>query len=97
MGGDLTFNDILGHTTIVRLSNLATPELMVAVSRFMLQKIYSDMLQVIDQSEIRIMAVIDEAQNHPDDEILTELVREARKYGVGLLLALSPKDFDCGI
>ena len=35
----LTFEDILGQTTIIRLSNLATPELMVAVSRFVLQKI----------------------------------------------------------
>ncbi|HPM10550.1 MAG TPA: DUF853 family protein, partial [Paludibacter sp.] len=94
-GGDLTFNDILGHTTIVRLSNLATPELMVAVSRFMLQKIYSDMLAKGPTNQIRVFAVIDEAHKLSYDETLTELVREARKYGVGLLLASqSPKDFD---
>lgn len=94
-GGDLTFNDILGRTTIVRLSNLATPELMVAVSRFMLQKIYSDMLAKGPTNQIRIFAVIDEAHKLSYDETLTELVREARKYGVGLLLASqSPKDFD---
>jgi len=94
-GGDLTFDDILSHTTIVRLSNLATPELMVAVSRFMLQKIYSDMLAKGPTNQIRIFAVIDEAHKLSYDETLTELVREARKYGVGLLLASqSPKDFD---
>jgi len=94
-GGDLTFNDILNHTTIVRLSNLATPELMVAVSRFMLQKIYSDMLAKGPTNQIRVFAVIDEAHKLSYDETLTELVREARKYGVGLLLASqSPKDFD---
>jgi len=94
-GDDLTFNDILGHTTIIRLSNLATPELMVAVSRFMLQKIYSDMLAKGPTNKIRVFAVIDEAHKLSYDETLTELVREARKYGVGLLLASqSPKDFD---
>ncbi|MGV8080003.1 MAG: ATP-binding protein [Syntrophales bacterium] len=94
-GSDLTFNDILSHATIVRLSNLATPELMVAVSRFMLQKIYSDMLAKGPTNQIRVFAVIDEAHKLSYDETLTELVREARKYGVGLLLASqSPKDFD---
>ncbi len=94
-GSELAFNDILSYTTIVRLSNLATPELMVAVSRFMLQKIYSDMLAKGPTNQIRVFAVIDEAHKLSYDETLTELVREARKYGVGLLLASqSPKDFD---
>lgn len=94
-GSDLSFDDMLKKTTIIRLSNLATPELMVAVSRFMLQKIYSDMLAKGPINKIRIFAVIDEAHKLSYDETLTELVREARKYGVGLLLASqSPKDFD---
>src|SRR5207249_2852274 len=38
------FEAILRETHVLRLSNLATPELMVAVSRFVLQKIYADML-----------------------------------------------------
>jgi hypothetical protein len=91
----LTFEDILGQTTIIRLSNLATPELMVVVSRFVLQKIYSDMLAKGPVNNIRVFAVIDEAHKLSYDETLTELVREARKYGVGLLLASqSPKDFN---
>ncbi|MBA7547463.1 hypothetical protein ES705_39885 [subsurface metagenome] len=92
---DFTFEDILNHTTIIRLSNLATPELMVTVSRFVLQKIYSDMLAKGPVNTIRVFAVIDEAHKLSYDETLTELVREARKYGIGLLLASqSPKDFD---
>ena len=92
---DLTFDDILNQTTIIRLSNLATPELMVAASRFVLQKIYSDMLAKGPINNIRVFAVIDEAHKLSYDETLTELVREARKYGIGLLLASqSPKDFD---
>ena len=39
-----SFNRILSHTSIIRLSNLGTPELMVAVRRFVLQKTYATML-----------------------------------------------------
>jgi hypothetical protein len=40
-------------------------------------------------------AVVDEAHKLSYDETLTELIREARKYGVGILLASqSVKDFD---
>ncbi len=93
--GDFSFENILKQTTVIRLSNLATPELMVAVSRFVLQKIYSDMLAKGPTSKLRVFAVIDEAHKLSYDETLTELVREARKYGIGLLLASqSPKDFD---
>jgi Type IV secretion-system coupling protein DNA-binding domain len=80
---------------ILRLSNLATPELMVAVSRFALQKIYADMLAKGPSHTIRVFAVVDEAHKLSYEETLTELIREARKYGVGIVLASqSVKDFD---
>ncbi|MCA0453974.1 MAG: type IV secretion system DNA-binding domain-containing protein [Chloroflexi bacterium] len=89
------FESILKHTTIIRLSNLATTELMVAVSRFVLQKLYSYMLAQGPSNHLRIFAVIDEAHKLSYEETLTELIREARKYGVGILLASqSVKDFD---
>jgi DNA helicase HerA-like ATPase len=79
----------------MRLSNLATPELMVAVSRFVLQKIYADMLAKGPSNSVRVFAAIDEAHKLSFEETLTELIREARKYGVGILLASqSVKDFD---
>lgn len=44
---------------------------------------------------MRIFAVVDEAHKLSYEETLTELIREARKYGVGILLASqSVKDFD---
>lgn len=86
---------ILRQTSIIRLSNLATPELMVAVSRFVLQKIYSDMLARGPVGHLRVFAAVDEAHKLSYEETLTELIREARKYGVGILLASqSVKDFD---
>lgn len=93
--GSQSFDRIFSRTSIIRLSNLATPELMVAVSRFVLQKIYASMLSKGPCDHIRVFAVIDEAHKLSYDETLTELIREARKYGVGILLASqSVKDFD---
>ncbi len=90
-----SFEAILEDTCVLRLSNLATPELMVAVSRFVLQKLYADMLAKGPTNEMRIVAVVDEAHKLSYEETLTELIREARKYGVGILLASqSVKDFD---
>jgi DNA helicase HerA-like ATPase len=68
---------------------------MVAVSRFVLQKIYAIMLSKGPSSQLCVFAVVDEAHKLTYDETLTELIREARKYGVGILLASqSVKDFD---
>ena len=94
-GNNKSFDRILFRTSIIRLSNLATPELMVAVSRFVLQKIYATMLSKGPSGQLRVFAVVDEAHKLSYDETLTELIREARKYGVGILLASqSVKDFD---
>lgn len=94
-GNAQSFEDVLSRTSIVRLSNLATPELMVAVSRFVLQKIYANMLSKGPSDQLRVFAVVDEAHKLSYDDTLTELIREARKYGVGILLASqSVKDFD---
>lgn len=90
-----SFEAILQKTHVLRLSNLATPELMVAVSRFTLQKIYSDMLARGPSNTMRVFAAVDEAHKLSYEETLTELIREARKYGVGILLASqSVRDFD---
>jgi hypothetical protein len=95
IGDTKSFDRILSRPSIIRLSNLATPELMVAVSRFVLQKIYATMLSRGPSSRVSVFAVVDEAHKLSYDETLTELIREARKYGVGILLASqSVKDFD---
>jgi hypothetical protein len=94
-GDTQSFDRILSRTSLIRLSNLATPELMVAVSRFVLQKIYATMLSRGPSSKLCVFAVVDEAHKLSYDDTLTELIREARKYGVGILLASqSVKDFD---
>lgn len=90
-----SFADMLSHNTIIRLSTLPTVELMKTVCRFTLQSIYNHMLSVGPSRQIKLYVVIDEAHKISYDQTLTDLIREARKYGIGFILASqTPRDFD---
>jgi hypothetical protein len=94
-GHDITFEEMLTTTTVLRLSNLITPELMVASARFILQKVYSFMLSRGLSQDLKVFCVVDEAHKLSYDETLTDLMKEARKYGIGILLASQETtDFD---
>jgi DNA phosphorothioation-dependent restriction protein DptH len=62
-------------------------DLMLAASRFMLEKIYATMLMKGVTRQLRVMVVIDEAHKLCGDETIVSLVKEARKYGLGLVLS----------
>jgi SHS2 domain-containing protein len=90
-----SISEILRQNSIINLSTLPTPELMKSVARFVLQSVYSKMLSEGPSKEIKLYVVIDEAHKLSYDQTLTELIREARKYGVGFILASqSVRDFD---
>jgi len=85
---------ILRQNSIINLSTLHTPELMKSVARFILQAVYNRMLAEGPSRQIRLYVVIDEAHKLSYDNTLTDLIREARKYGVGFILASqSVRDF----
>ena len=87
-------NDILSKNSIIDLSKLHTPELMKSVARFVLQAVYNRMLADGPSKSIKLYVVIDEAHKLSYDQTLTDLIREARKYGVGFILASqSVRDF----
>lgn len=93
--GSINFDDILSNVTILRLDNLATEELMIAVSRFILEKIYINMLMIGPSHLFRIFCIIDEAHKLYGDRTLIHLIKETRKYGIGLILSSQEaKDFD---
>jgi len=82
------------QNTIINLSALHTPELMKSVARFVLQAVYNRMLSEGPSKKIKLYVVIDEAHKLSYDATLTDLIREARKYGVGFILASqSVRDF----
>ncbi len=85
---------ILKQNSVINLSALHTPELMKSVARFVLQAIYNRMLSEGPSKKIKLYVVIDEAHKLSYDQTLTDLIREARKYGVGFILASqSVRDF----
>jgi len=92
--GSVSITDILNKNSIIDLSKLHTPELMKSVARFVLQAIYNRMLADGPSKSIKLYVVIDEAHKLSYDQTLTDLIREARKYGVGFILASqSVRDF----
>jgi DNA phosphorothioation-dependent restriction protein DptH len=92
--GSFSISEILDHNSIINLSTLPTPEIMKSVARFVLQSVYNRMLAEGPSREIKLYVVIDEAHKLSYDQTLTDLIREARKYGVGFVLASqSVRDF----
>ena len=92
--GSVSINGILNRNSIIDLSKLHTPELMKSVARFVLQAVYNRMLAEGPSKSIKLYVVIDEAHKLSYDQTLTDLIREARKYGVGFILASqSVRDF----
>jgi DNA phosphorothioation-dependent restriction protein DptH len=90
----ISIAEILRQNSIINLSTLHTPELMKSVARFVLQAIYNRMLAEGPSKKIKLYVVIDEAHKLSYDQTLTDLIREARKYGVGFILASqSVRDF----
>jgi hypothetical protein len=93
--GSVSINDILSKNSIIDLSKLPTLELMKTVARFVLQAVYNRMLAHGPSKSIKLYIVIDEAHKLSFDQTLTDLIREARKYGVGFILASqSVRDFE---
>ena len=89
------FWDLFETTQILQLSNLATQKLMLAVSQFVLSKIYLTMLSKGTTSDLRLFVIVDEAHKLAFNQIINSLIREGRKYGVGLMLiSQSVEDFD---
>ena len=92
--GSVSINNVLTNNSIIDLSKLHTLELMKSVARFVLQAVYNRMLANGPSKSIKLYVVIDEAHKLSYDQTLTDLIREARKYGVGFILASqSVRDF----
>lgn len=81
-----TFDDLFRRTTVLLMTS-GIKDLMLAASRFMLDKIYAAMLARGVTKDLRVMVVVDEAHKLCGDETITSLIKEARKYGLGLILS----------
>jgi len=81
-----SFEDLFKKTTVILLT-AGIKDLMLAASRFLLEKIYSAMLIQGISKTLRVMVSVDEAHKLCNDPKITDLIKEARKYGLGLVLS----------
>lgn len=80
------FDDLFRQTTVLKMTS-GIKDLMLAASQFMLEKIYAAMLMAGQSKTLRAMVCVDEAHKLCGDETVTMLIKEARKYGLGVLLS----------
>lgn len=80
------FDQLFSRTSVILMTS-GIKDLMLAASRFMLEKIYATMLMRGVTKQLRVMVVIDEAHKLCGDETVVSLIKEARKYGLGLILS----------
>ncbi len=90
----LTIKEIFSGSKILNLVCLQSLDTKAAVSLLVLEAIYQYVLSLGETKQIRLALFIDEAHLLAGSEVLSQMMRQARK--VGLLLVLgsqSPRDF----
>ena len=81
------FQDMLKRPTAVVLGGLPIEQLQHAAVSFMLRRIYRQMFLWGEQEQLRLMVVLDEAHRVARDPTLPRLIKEGRKFGVGIIVA----------
>ncbi|NSW58743.1 MAG: type IV secretion system DNA-binding domain-containing protein [Armatimonadetes bacterium] len=81
------FQAMLRQPTCVVLGSLQIEQLQHAAVSFVLRRIYRQMFQWGEQERVRLMVVLDEAHRVAKDPTLPRLLKEGRKFGVGVIVA----------
>lgn len=81
-----SFDALFQKTTVILLTS-GIKDLMLAASRFLLEMIYATMMMNGMSKRLKAMVCVDEAHKLCGDDKITDLVKEARKYGLGLVLS----------
>lgn len=88
----LPFERLLKQVTILQLTG--PEQIRLCASRFLLDKLYSYMISKGISQKIQVVFVVDEAHKLCSEAKIRNFAREARKYGIVLVLASQdPKDF----
>lgn len=92
----MPFEDLVKRHTIINLGILPNDNLKAVVCEFLLRKLRYFLYGLAESREPRLFTVIDEAHRlkYEKSSSTGQLLKEARKYGVGLLLSTQdPVDF----
>ena len=93
---NVEYEDLFNKTTVVELKDFPTEKVKSAIAEFFLNKLSYYIYSLERTKKIRMYTIIDEAhrlmyENSPLDRLL----RESRKYGIGVILASQrPSDFN---
>lgn len=82
--GDVNF---LARTTVIDMSKLKQEAVQKAATSFVLRKIYKEMTDSGPVSRMQQMIVLDEAHRSAKDATLPKLMKEGRKFGIGVVVA----------
>ncbi len=93
---NISFKDILEETTVVELMDFPTETVKSTIAEFFLSKLSYYLYSLEKVKKLRLFCVIDEAHRLMyDNSPLNRLLRESRKYGIGVILASQrPSDFN---
>ena len=79
--------DFLSRTTVIDMSQLRLEGVQKAATAFVLRKIYKEMLKAGPADAMQLMIVLDEAHRSARDATLPKLMKEGRKFGIGVVVA----------
>jgi len=91
----IDFESVVQKSVALQMKDLPTEELKTATSDFFLRKLWNYVYKIGRLKDLRLYCVIDEGHRLAYKESpLDHLLREARKYGVGVILSSQkPSDF----
>ncbi|MDE1856329.1 MAG: ATP-binding protein [Candidatus Micrarchaeota archaeon] len=76
---------ILRQRSIFALSSLHTSEAQAVYIEGFLKKIYSNMLLLHKTGKVNLYVIVDEAEKLGESSVISRLVAEGRKYGIGVI------------
>jgi hypothetical protein len=91
----ISFDQIVKQPTAIQLKDLPTEEVKTAVSDFFLRRLWYYMYKLGQSKDLRFYCAVDEGHRLAYEKSpLDQFLREARKYGVGIMLSSQrPSDF----
>jgi hypothetical protein len=79
--------DFLSRTTVIDMSRLQQEGVQKAATSFVLRKIYKEMMNNGPAERMQQMIILDEAHRSAKDATLPKLMKEGRKFGIGVVVA----------
>lgn len=92
----MPFEELVGNCTVINLGILPNDNLKAVVCEFLLRKLRYYLYSLPESREPRLFIIVDEAHRlkYEKSSSTGQLLKEARKYGVGLILSTQdPVDF----